>query len=390
MSFKNYLGLHLTIQKFILLPKYQLPEGKSRIPIFGLRILFLFGISLCAIYDLSLIHLVGPTYIDVGDVATIVGFMEILFSRTNIFCLVVYAIFDNHFHIELLKMTIHFEKKLNNLTTKRTILKNDLKKYNDIILIFTWSVLCNIAFLLYRLSMCLSTATITWYLRVMIQDFLHNSTIFYIIDFFDLITKYSSVLERNLCNPANWHNIDIFNITYKLFQLIKKLEKTFNIIIFYYLMYHIFSTTFNFYFIMRRHIINVQMTVFRIFIIIFALIWFIRSIYFSFYLCFRCHKIHEKMEKLLQTLLHADFEIKSPKIRSAIQQIYMNRLHDKRKITVLGFYSIDLSAFTQFASSFVTFVLIIIQFKQLEDAQLNFTEYSNTRNKCLLLDYNNF
>uniref|UniRef100_A0A3F2ZEJ1 Gustatory receptor n=1 Tax=Phlebotomus papatasi TaxID=29031 RepID=A0A3F2ZEJ1_PHLPP len=372
MLFKNYLGLHLTIQKFILLPKYQLPEGKCHIPVFCLRILFLFGISLCAVYDLSLIHLVSPTYIDVGsDVATVLAFMEIVLVRTNIFSIVVHGLFKSKYHMEFLEMTIKFEDQLNNLTNRSINSKNVLNKCLKVLIILMWSFLCNIFFLLYRLAKCFSIRTVNWYLRLMIQEFLHNFIIFYIIDYIDLITNYSSILERNLSNPANWQNMDMFNLTEKLFKLIKKLEKTFNILIFYYIMYHIFSATFIFYFIIRRHIVNVQLTLLRTFIIIFALIWFIRSIYFSFYLSFRCHKIHERMEKLLQTVLHADFETKSPKIRSAIKQIYMNRLHDKRKITAWGFYNIDLTVLLQFTSSFVTFLLIIIQFKQYEDGEIN-------------------
>uniref|UniRef100_A0A3F2ZEJ5 Gustatory receptor n=1 Tax=Phlebotomus papatasi TaxID=29031 RepID=A0A3F2ZEJ5_PHLPP len=369
MLCKDYLGLHLTIQKYILLLKYQLPEGKSRIPILGLRILLIFGISLCATYDLSLVYFVSSDYIDTGsDVAAVLGTIEVVFARTTIFCLALHGLFGTQLNIELLKMTIQFEEKLNSLTNRRIIQKTVLKNYLKILVIFTWSFLCNIAFLFNRLSMCFSTTTIAWYLRLMIQECLHNFTIFYIIDFIDLITKYSSILELNFRNPSNWHNIAMFNLTEKLFQLIKKLEKSFNILIFYYLMYHIFSATFILYFIIRRHILHVKMTFFRTYVITFALIWLIRSIYFSFYLCFRCHKIHEKMEKLLRTVLHADFETKSLKIRLLVKQIYMNRLHNKRKITALGFFSIDLTVFTQFTSSFVTYFLVLLQFKQLEDS----------------------
>uniref|UniRef100_A0A3F2ZD91 Gustatory receptor n=1 Tax=Lutzomyia longipalpis TaxID=7200 RepID=A0A3F2ZD91_LUTLO len=368
MLFKNYLQWHLNVQKLILLPNYCLPKGKFRTVVFCVRILWLVWVNISSIYDLQFASYFIRNYIDVGVVGNILGIIDVIFFRLGILTLDIIAISKNHCHVEFIEEVHRFEEDMDSHIDAVKIYRNFIKRYFDIFLIVMWVVFCNLAFMFFRLTNDPNINIITWYIRVIIEECIQCFVIFYIIAFIDLISQYMTILIKNFENSSEEINLEKLYLIEKIYNLLKTLEKLFVHMIVYFLLYHSCAATFTIYYILRRHLGH-HFTIFRIYLATFALIALIRSAYYAFSFAFRCNKIHEKMEKLTRIVANVDFITTSHTIRLAIKQICMGRLHERSKITAWGFYSIDLTVFTQVSASIVTFILIIIQFKQLEDQQ---------------------
>ncbi|XP_055544753.1 gustatory and pheromone receptor 39a-like isoform X2 [Wyeomyia smithii] len=72
-------------------------------------------------------------------------------------------------------------------------------------------------------------------------------------------------------------------------------------------------------------------------------------------------------ETALCTRYFDDYTMKNTKVAKQINKFLLKNLHQKKKFSAYGFFDIDNSVIYTVFSSIVTYLVILIQFKQLEN-----------------------
>ncbi|XP_058815982.1 gustatory and pheromone receptor 39a-like isoform X2 [Topomyia yanbarensis] len=72
-------------------------------------------------------------------------------------------------------------------------------------------------------------------------------------------------------------------------------------------------------------------------------------------------------ETALCTRHFDDYTMKNTKVAKQINKFLLKNLHQKKKFSAYGFFDIDNSVIYTVFSSIITYLVILIQFKQLEN-----------------------
>ncbi|XP_038107057.1 gustatory receptor 68a isoform X3 [Culex quinquefasciatus] len=72
-------------------------------------------------------------------------------------------------------------------------------------------------------------------------------------------------------------------------------------------------------------------------------------------------------EAALSTRHFDDYSMKNTKLAKQINKFLLKNLHQKKKFSAFGFFNIDNSVIYTVFSSIITYLVILIQFKQLEN-----------------------
>ncbi|XP_055633064.1 gustatory and pheromone receptor 39a [Toxorhynchites rutilus septentrionalis] len=76
---------------------------------------------------------------------------------------------------------------------------------------------------------------------------------------------------------------------------------------------------------------------------------------------------HKANETALCTRHFDDYSMQNKKVAKQINKFLLKNLHQKKKFSAYGFFDIDNSVIYTVFSSIITYLVILIQFKQLEN-----------------------
>ncbi|XP_055589864.1 gustatory receptor 68a-like [Uranotaenia lowii] len=76
--------------------------------------------------------------------------------------------------------------------------------------------------------------------------------------------------------------------------------------------------------------------------------------------------VQQANETALCTRHFDDYSMKNTKMANQINKFLLKNLHQKKKFSAYGFFDIDNSVIYTVFSSIITYLVILIQFKQLE------------------------
>ncbi|XP_063706500.1 putative gustatory receptor 2a [Culicoides brevitarsis] len=87
-----------------------------------------------------------------------------------------------------------------------------------------------------------------------------------------------------------------------------------------------------------------------------------------FVTCHSWHRLANEAQKTVECVARLDIEsIKDAKTRKCVQNFLLKNLHEEKKFTACGFFVVDNSIIFTVFSSIITYLLILVQFKQLEE-----------------------
>ncbi|GAB0095967.1 hypothetical protein DMENIID0001_114100 [Sergentomyia squamirostris] len=382
MLFKSYLQWYLAVQKFIVLPNYQLPKGKFRRIVLLLRILFLISFNIISVYDFWIIWSMNTDYVDSGSgVGNALGILESTLERVGIFVIDLLTLLHNKSHLELIEKTVEFENELIKCVGENKIRRygrKSSKAYINMFLIVIWGVFCNLAFLSFRLNQEFNTTFITWYFHIMIIESVQHSVIFYILTFIDLIAKYSEFLDNALKNPTGKHRtiphtVEVFNILTDYLSIIDLISSTFGTTIVYIFIHHFFEAWCSLYFSVWM-IFWHQWNQSSLIHLICFIIWTTRSITIVIVTALVCQKCSQKTQIATHSLGRvyqdycgcSDMNFHERCIQFNAQQYLLSHLHREVKISASELFTIDFQLVSAIFSSIATYLVILLQFKQLE------------------------
>ncbi|XP_035915048.1 gustatory and pheromone receptor 32a-like isoform X1 [Anopheles stephensi] len=118
---------------------------------------------------------------------------------------------------------------------------------------------------------------------------------------------------------------------------------------------------------------------------IFSQFW--QALYSNFLLpvVLSCESTQQKVEETALCTRHFDdYRLQNTRAAKQIQKFLLKNLHQKKKFSACGFFDIDNTVIYMVFSSIVTYLVILIQFKQLEtdltQSQGNYNGTSNVTN----------
>uniref|UniRef100_A0A3F2ZD72 Gustatory receptor n=1 Tax=Lutzomyia longipalpis TaxID=7200 RepID=A0A3F2ZD72_LUTLO len=333
-----------------------------------LRYILIIFAGLNGVYDIFYILTEVENY---GGEESLVSRFASGFEVSSIqFCVLIFCFFSivsARKHANYIEKNILFFKDLEEAvgTQKTTKYKiSDLYKA----LVVINGFLCNFIFYYHRYGNALnyfSNRYMRNFIAVCLIDLMHC----YMIELIDFQKNFMKELYVKLKNSSSESYFGIIQLTDRSIKIVKDFNRIFSLLLSSNLHHHFFEISTAIYFLIRttQRAITPK--------IIIDVLWIQRSIFLSFYLCLKGHSFMHQAEQLICAvndinIYHPEAEDVPEIFRSyhcSAQQFSMRSLHEKINIMTEDFHRIDRTVITRICASTATFILILIQFKQLED-----------------------
>uniref|UniRef100_A0A3F2ZEJ3 Gustatory receptor n=1 Tax=Phlebotomus papatasi TaxID=29031 RepID=A0A3F2ZEJ3_PHLPP len=366
MTLTETLGYLLTIQKFITIPNFtENFYQKKWITI--LRILpiliFVFTAICDGIYAILYVNI--PQLGEVSALAEFVIGVNLISDRLSITFILVQGVIVNGLHIRLLKSVKEFE---DNLVSSKHPKKQKKCLSSNIYLIL--NIILNLAinsgFYVINNSDYDIAATIRHHLHVL-GMLLSDFVILYLINFI----KHISVLAILLLGQKNLNETEtnkLFQNSFAFISRISLMNSTLGGMLLITFFQYILSSSLAVYFVVWL-IFGTGYFPGKIFLILTCLIWILRSSIHIIYLSILGNNFENKIQKLSRLL-----STRNPTENESSEVVEFNRnqflmwsFHAETRILAGGYMAINNSGIFSILSFIVTCLVVLLQFKQMED-----------------------
>uniref|UniRef100_A0A3F2ZDA0 Gustatory receptor n=1 Tax=Lutzomyia longipalpis TaxID=7200 RepID=A0A3F2ZDA0_LUTLO len=368
MLIERNLGWLFYIQKYIFLPNYQIPRSKRRLAILSFRFVPIICLNIYAMYNIFH-HIVAKDLSYFGGKSTVSSLMsrfDMISIKFGVVFITILALLKNHQHLHLLGMYQVFEKKFTEFFEVPSEKFISVLGNIVMVVIIVYNFISNTVFHLFFISM--DGYTFIWYFFHMCNILLDDITIFYILGIIHLVSNFMFLFENDPIVP---HDVEIFNIFGTYLEVIERINSTFGLTIAYIFIRHFFEAWCSLYFALTMafwHKWNLT-------ILLCFIIWATRSISIVIITAFVCQRCSEKTRAVTKSLgriyenycgrRYMDFHERS--IQFNAQQFLLQHLHHETKISAGVLFTINASLVSAIFSSIATYLVILLQFEQLEE-----------------------
>uniref|UniRef100_A0A3F2ZEK4 Gustatory receptor n=1 Tax=Phlebotomus papatasi TaxID=29031 RepID=A0A3F2ZEK4_PHLPP len=373
MAFTDKLGVLFIFQKFLLLPNYKADLEKNII-ILAFRLLPTIILILFALKDVFEAYSDDESNIAelliTRDVDGYILLLDILTSRCGIIALLLLGFAYNRKHILLIKSVQEVEDNLYaNLNFPQPLcMCFNFRIYLDIAVNSFINFIINVYYKMNFDSLTLSD------IKRLIFDtifmFANDIIILYLIHFIKKVSDLFVLLRKNI-NTVEERDEKIFQYMDNLIRIVPLINACLGAMIFILIILLLFNSVVATYFL---YTFTFEFDIFLYYplwnyITIIGCVWVIRSVSYVGYFSFAGSKFTEELEELFITIRHIESECERKKriVMFNIEQFQMRRLHSQTAITIGGTYEINTSGIFVVISVTASYLLVLIQFRQLED-----------------------
>uniref|UniRef100_A0A3F2ZD97 Gustatory receptor n=1 Tax=Lutzomyia longipalpis TaxID=7200 RepID=A0A3F2ZD97_LUTLO len=375
----KYIRSEILVQKYFKFfqIKYLFTKNKQSenfaITLIIIRYILIIFAGLNGVYDIFYIFTEIENY--AGD-ESLVSRFAVGFEVSSIhFCVIIlgwFSIVCGRKHANYIEKSIIFSKELEEVVDIQKTTKYKISIFYKFLVLINDS-LCNFSFYYYRYGNALnyfSNRYMRNFVAVCLIDLMHC----YMIELIDFQKNCMEELYVKLKNSSCESYFSIIQLTDRSIKIVKSFNRIFSLLLSSNLHHHFFEISISTYFLIRRYFVTTQEGDISL-KNIFDMMWIQRSIFLSFHLCLKGHNFMHQAEQLICAvndinIYHHEAEEIPEIFRSyhcSAQQFSMRSLHEKIKIMTEDFHRIDRTLIKRICASTATFILILIQFKQLED-----------------------
>ncbi|GAB0095959.1 hypothetical protein DMENIID0001_114020 [Sergentomyia squamirostris] len=374
--------LHLMFQKFISIPQYDLPRTKSRR--YVLLFIRLIPWSILVVFDVFMIPNPSSYILDTQDINTYViledftiavMILDAIVARLGMILLVMFIFSKSQQHIQVIKHLMKFEK----LPGRRSVVKSRrftveliLVACNQYIFIsLTYPFVASMH--VYALSLLYITQTIFFDLMVI-----------YMIH---IIRHFSELLEKLPLRVSSPHGLtNLTQLVDEANNILRMFNQCFNAIIPLMILRNFFDGCHGL-FITYSLIVSLNMTLSNICQGIGNIAWTLKNFSFIAYMSFSSFQLHVKIARTSRTVSriqmtddiavqmsslglqrHLSDEAKGKQsLYFNAQRFLLGSFHQPTKVSAGGFFDLDNSVIYTVFSSVISYIVILVQFKQLEE-----------------------
>uniref|UniRef100_A0A3F2ZEI4 Gustatory receptor n=1 Tax=Phlebotomus papatasi TaxID=29031 RepID=A0A3F2ZEI4_PHLPP len=379
MVFQRFLGWQICVQNYIFLQTYQLPQNTKCFKIafiLFLRYILVVFCSLNGIYDMIYVFTEIENYI--GDNSLVsrwaVGF-ELLSVHFSLIVLCWYSLFCTKQTVNFIQNNLSFSDDFVKVVGAQTKLRFRIWNICVVLHILIIDFICTISFYYWQYENMIDFFLCHRYLRNLVGIVILDLFYCYLIDFIEFYINCMTQLRKNLKKSSLFvFSSKFLKLIDKIIHLTKTFSEIFSLLLSSILHHHFFEISIIIYYVIRK-IYQDSQNKYRIQEIVTGCFWIYRSIFLAIYLCLKGHEFMNQSCRLISTVSQmieytSENQYKKRlfnKWHYSAKQISMRNLHEVNEITTKDFHRIDKTLIIRIISATATFVLILIQFKILED-----------------------
>uniref|UniRef100_A0A3F2ZEJ7 Uncharacterized protein n=1 Tax=Phlebotomus papatasi TaxID=29031 RepID=A0A3F2ZEJ7_PHLPP len=366
MSFIENLGLLLSFQKFFLIPNYNVnfPVTVLRsIPVF-----FFLYLAFKDVYGAFSSREVSSLH-EISELGDMIARFELLSHRIVFILTFLIAIKENSKHLYLISNLIEFERKLEQVCHVKRKPLGYLR--NNIEISFT--VMFNFAFYGVFWGHAFPEITLGLFFRLL--------THFTVVTTNNLVILYMTRIIKEISDLSNYvvfcmksDDISVFQLFVDFLKLPQIVNSATGGTIFLSFLQHVGSTAMISYFIFWLLMGNEWIPPKVLFLFVCS-VWSISNIIYTAHISFMGNRLHQMIYKLIRhhNNLNEGLELtrrSQPPIQFNKHQIQLWLGHIDKKSIVAGSLEVTNAGFFSVQSIMTTYLIILLQFKQLEDSTM--------------------
>uniref|UniRef100_A0A3F2ZEI5 Gustatory receptor n=1 Tax=Phlebotomus papatasi TaxID=29031 RepID=A0A3F2ZEI5_PHLPP len=391
MDVLRALGYQFRIQKFITIPNYQLP-GESLVHLVARMIPFAIsmGIALTDVADMLLQK--GVFLTNITNVPFIVNIFDKVVMKGGVIFVAVIAFKINQKHLNVLKNINDYDegiRKYQERFIKDPVRFPTAKRSNiEFFMVFIVNViLC----LNLHLMTALNSPPIyaVYNIAYIIVMSVHDYTIFYIANLMRLFSCHEVQLVQILENDLSRHNNEIFVLVNDFGNTINKINRAFGSLTFFTFVQHLIGGCMTTYLLFWLVFVSPYFPV-KVIFCLSAAAYAIRMVWYLVHISVVGESIPKKIENLRCLIRRwmQDEDLCFPKenwvvgcrsedgqnflraVRFNTHQLLLKNLHQGTQVSASEYFTINNSAIYATFGAVVTYLMVFIQFQELEEAKM--------------------
>uniref|UniRef100_A0A3F2ZD93 Uncharacterized protein n=1 Tax=Lutzomyia longipalpis TaxID=7200 RepID=A0A3F2ZD93_LUTLO len=357
MAFIRNLGAILSFQKFYIIPNF---NGTIVTTFFkSIPVLIFLSLAVNDIIYVLTTKKMSPLY-DISSLADIVSRLELLISRLAFILIFLIGIKYNTQHLYLISCLVEFENSLEQTFQVRRKKSKILRSNVDISVTIAFNFILYLNFF-YVTSSVINIEAIIAFINQIIILIANDVIVLYVIHIMKELQEFSGILCR--CGKLN--NYASFKVIMKIFELPYSINSALAGMLFVSFIQHMGSSALVSYFVFW---IGFGTGWFpeKIFFLIACGIWFLRNIFSIIYLTIVGHRLTHRFQDVMKLLANQEERFHLVEFNKKQVQLWLSHL--EHKTILAGSIEITNEGFFSILSFTTTCLIILLQFKQLEDS----------------------
>uniref|UniRef100_A0A3F2ZD96 Gustatory receptor n=1 Tax=Lutzomyia longipalpis TaxID=7200 RepID=A0A3F2ZD96_LUTLO len=368
MTFTTALGIPFSFQKYTTIPNYSEKSHLKSYNIFLRMLPFTFCIALLIFefVDTKFFFYAQPFHLS-RDISGVVDFGMKLFyfvNRLGLACMIVAGLKNNSYHLRLIKRIRAFEKKIGS-----SPLKKDLNHLNRANIESFANIFINITMVMTNYifkAIYIEFSAVLLHLIFLVLAIASNTMILYFINFFRELVK---MIAEILTKYKTSNHFEFSSLTKEFFNIIPLVNSALGDIIFINIIQHVIMSALTLYCLIWLLLEGSYLEAHKV-LIFTCILWLVQVFGVIILLCRVGNKLTKKIQELWEfqnIFCFSENEHQEKFLLFLKEQLLLWKFHTETRIIAAGSIEINNSGYFSVLSVITTYLIIIVQFKQMED-----------------------